>query len=215
MAPHLDKLVFEILQVELRRQGWGIGLHQDPAGESSVKAVRAGKEIYVTLFSTGTIRVNPSGNSECEKVRDGIKKHLERLQHAVHEILGREAYEFLDEPDRECVLDARFLCEGGPNLIDYAALVMPLAKAFEGFAKKVLIRLNVGDPAARDDPAFFRLAFGSAAYQGLMANAADKKALERLRNELPFSRHGLMHSPPHSAFVLRDRAAALAKEGKF
>jgi hypothetical protein len=213
MAPHLEKLGFGILQAELRREGWGISLHQDPAGESSVKAVRAGKEMYVTLFGTGTIRVNPAGNSACEGLRDGIKQHLERLQHAVHQTLGREAYEFLDEPDRECVLDTRFLCEGGPNLIDYAALVMPLAKAFEGFAKKLLIRLNVSNPAALDDPAFFRLAFGSAAYQALMANAADKKVLERLRNELPFSRHGLMHSPPHNAFVLRDRAAALAKEG--
>src|SRR5712664_138035 len=174
MAPHLDKLVFETLQAELRRRGWGISLHQDPNGEASVKGIRAGKEMYVTLFGTGTIRVTPPGNSECEALRDRFKQHLERLRQNVHQALGRDAYEFLDEPDREWVLDSRYLCEGSPDLIDYAALVMPLAKAFEGFAKKLLVRLKVGELATLNDPGFFRVAFGSAAYQTLIANAADK-----------------------------------------
>src|SRR6266849_738043 len=213
MAPHLDKLVFEVLQAELRRDGWGLSPHQDPGAEASVNAIRAGKEMYITLFSTGTIRVSPPGYTNYEQLRDGLKQRLEHLQHDVHQTRGKDAYEFLDDSDRECVLDSRFLCEGSPALIDYAALVMPLAKGFEGFAKKLLVRLNIGNPAAVKEPDFFRVAFGGAAYQSAIANPADKKFLERLRNELPFSRHGLMHSPPQIAFVLRDRAAALAKEG--
>jgi hypothetical protein len=213
MAPHIDKLTFEVLQAELRKRGWVISPHADPAAETSVKASLQGKEVYVSLFSTGKIRVIPPGIKECEKVRDGLRKNLEHLEKTAHETLGREAYEFLDEPDRESVLVSRSLCGGGQNLVEYSALVMPLAKAYEGFAKKLLVRLGAGNPARIDDPNFFREAFGSAAYQGLIANGADKKVLERVRGELPFSRHGLMHSPPQPAFIIRDFAAALAKEG--
>ncbi len=213
MAPHLDKLTFEVLQAELRDRGWGIAPHTDAVAEASIRAARNGREIYITLFATGTIRVTPAGTAEYEELRDRVRQDLQRAQDGVQQTLGREPYEFLDEADRESVLVSHTLCSAGQNLCDYSAFVMPLAKAFEGFAKKVLVRLGHGNPAQIDDPNFFRNAFGSQTYQALGANSADKRVLERVRNELPFSRHALMHSPPGPGFVIRERAAAIAKEG--
>jgi DNA-directed RNA polymerase subunit H (RpoH/RPB5) len=214
MAPHSSKLVFRLLRNRLVSSGYTVEDHRDPQSEASIRATGKSANVHVTLFATGAIRVVPSGATECVEIKEQQEECVRRLKGLAEGEISVPAYEFLEEADRESILASFSLCENTLPLVEYSALVMPLARAFEGFVKKLLICLGAADPVEIDDPIFLRKAFGGASYKKLLANHEDKQFLERLQKNLPFCRHGLVHSPAHNEFVLHSLEQALSKKGE-
>lgn len=60
---------------------------------------------------------------------------------------GKEWYEYLDEPMRDLVDEAYYLLDQeqlrGSGLHDYSFVVFPMAKAYEGFLKKLLFKTGL------------------------------------------------------------------------
>lgn len=66
------------------------------------------------------------------------------------EKLGREAYEFLYPHDQETLLSGAMLLQTAQSidlkLPDYSVLVMPFARAYEGFLVKLFIHIGLAEP---------------------------------------------------------------------
>lgn len=110
--------------------------------------------------------------------------------------LDEQLFDFLDDHDKKYVVAAFCLKLRQIPLPEYSPIVMPLSKAFEGFTKKVLISLNLADKAETKKPDWnFGKVWGSQEYRDFIRkDVYHKNFLEKLKAEIPFSRHMFMHS---------------------
>ncbi|MBI4658606.1 MAG: type II toxin-antitoxin system RnlA family toxin [Verrucomicrobia bacterium] len=109
------------------------------------------------------------------------------------------AFPFIDASDRRYVISTFCLLKAGVELQEYSAFVMPLAKAFESFLKKLFLKVRLMSSKEAGDPAF---KIGTVFDQKRPKTAAflskDRRRvgfLENLDSTLTFCRHFLMHGP--------------------
>ena len=114
-----------------------------------------------------------------------------------------DAYAFLPEHDRVSVVSAYCLLERCPELPEYSAVVMPIARAYEGFLRELCLKEGLATAEELANPSF---ALGTVFDAGRPATKAFKKRgrrhkgmLDTLKGDLQFSRHFLMHSDPAAA----------------
>lgn len=67
---------------------------------------------------------------------------IDLAEESVKEKLG-EVYDYLEPHDQKLFIASGCLCLAGIPLPEYSALVMPASKAFEGFAKKLLVDVGL------------------------------------------------------------------------
>jgi len=112
------------------------------------------------------------------------------------------AYSYVDSYDQQLLVASECLRLSGIPLPEYSAVVMPAAKGFEGFARKILTAIGLFAPN------YF--ATKGATFRALYeVGCADRRAvckrekyvdsmLKRFGVALEFNRHFMMHSDPSS-----------------
>ena len=113
------------------------------------------------------------------------------------------AYEFLPGHDRFYAVSSYCLLEECPPLPEYSAVVMPMAKAYEGYLKELCVEVGLATAEELENPSF---SLGSVFDQNraqtkeFRSRAKRQRGLlDTLKGDLTFSRHFLMHSDPGTA----------------
>lgn len=134
---------------------------------------------------------------------------LERADLRTRELLGRELYDFLPAHDRRAIISAVLVLDTEIAIPDVAPIVMPIARAFEGFVGKVLVKIGVVTDVALQNPDFsFTACFDGRDAKVFKTKVNTHEAmLDGLKQRLKEHRHTRAHSQA-SKWVLSDRAAA-------
>jgi hypothetical protein len=106
------------------------------------------------------------------------------------------AYDFLNEWDQKYVVSSLCLLHSKIVVPEYSCMVMPASKAYEGYLKKLFLELGLVTQTQLCLPSFtFGEIWRKGPYKQLASRSRAHKAhLEKLENELDFSRHFMMHS---------------------
>jgi hypothetical protein len=106
------------------------------------------------------------------------------------------AYDFLNEWDQKYVVSSLCLLHSKIAVPEYSCMVMPASKAYEGYLKKLFLELGLVTQTQLCSPNFtFGEIWRKGYYKQLASRSrAHKPYLEKLENELDFSRHFMMHS---------------------
>lgn len=216
-----SRLVFECLLAQARAMGCKVECREIEYGQEARLSTAEG-EATVRYYSKRDhldIRPGPAGRDlkpRLERQAGEAREVLRRCLPQALSLLGPDLLSFLEPQDSAFALSSLLLLEDGPLLPDYSAVVMPMGKCLEGFATKLLIRLGLADPTAVQAPEWnFGRVWGNAKYEAFVqADREDKKHLERVRAQIPFTRHGSMHSRPglDSRIATRDAARARVEE---
>ena len=113
------------------------------------------------------------------------------------------AWGFLAKQDQKYLTAALCLLNSGIALPEYSCVVMPASKAFEGYIKKLLLRLRLITKRNLSDNSFtIGTALDSTSWiptRNFVKRQKDNKAIiSMLKVELAISRHFLMHSDDSS-----------------
>jgi len=125
---------------------------------------------------------------------------LSTAEKTLKSIIGEGLYEFLNEHDKKYALSTFCLKLLSSNLNiefpEYTCIVMPLSKAYEGYVKKVLVYLGIvkEEELKRKDWNFGKVWRNQEYKKFVGSNKYHQSHLEKLENELDFSRHFIMHS---------------------
>lgn len=142
----------------------------NPTTDYNVKIIRKDCSVTVTQYKNGTLFLQGKSSSlfnDCcdfiEKAANSTKNEIiERfipdkdISHKISEInlpyseniikckVG-DVYEYLDTHDRDLFIVSECLCSLELEMPEYSYIVMPAAKAFEGFTKKISVSLGLVD----------------------------------------------------------------------
>lgn len=125
---------------------------------------------------------------------------LELLETAENNIKGvlQDAYLFLEPYDQKWFVAAKCLCMAGISLPEYSPIVMPASKAFEGFAKKLLLAVGFYPPThfSKKEEGFTNLM--DKTYSGRKTLISKEKYagsyINKLAVALDMTRNFMMHS---------------------
>jgi hypothetical protein len=133
----------------------------------------------------------------------------EQAEMRTKELLGRELFDFLPAHDRRAIVSAVLVLDTELPVQDMAPIVMPIARAFEGFVGKMLVKIGVVTDVAIQDPTFsFSACFDGRDAKAFKAKVNTHEAmLDALKQRLKEHRHTRAHSQA-SKWVQGDRAAA-------
>lgn len=142
-------------------------------------------------------------------------KILETADKSIRDLLGT-SFEFLEEHDRKYLVASECLVLAKLNLPEYSPIVMPAAKAFEGFAKKLVVKIGLfpNNHFSKKDANFAIL------YDKKHSNrdnliAKEKHAgsyLDKLANSLDMSRNFMMHSDESEVTKVNSHDEAIEKQ---
>lgn len=140
--------------------------------------------------------------------------------------LGEDLYEFLNEHDKKYALST-FCLESLSSklrveLPEYTCIVMPFSKAFEGYLKKILVYIGIvkEEDFKKKDWSFGKVWRNQEYKKFVGSNKYHQSYLEKLENELDFSRHFIMHSDAekiahiHSLDKAKEKIERIAKAMK-
>ncbi|MCD6094325.1 type II toxin-antitoxin system RnlA family toxin [bacterium] len=125
---------------------------------------------------------------------------LSEAENTLKSKLGIDLYEFLNEHDKKYALSTFCLellsSKLNIELPEYTCIVMPLSKAFEGYLKKILVYIGiVREEDFKKKGWSFGKVWRNQEYKKFVgSNKYHQSHLEKLENELDFSRHFIMHS---------------------
>jgi hypothetical protein len=110
--------------------------------------------------------------------------------------LSNECIEFIEEWDKKYLISALCLLNIQLILPEYSILVMPVAKAYEGFLKKLLISIHLCNKSETEKLGWnFGQVWRNEKYNSyIKANKLRKTMLVKLENTLAEYRHFSMHS---------------------
>jgi hypothetical protein len=108
------------------------------------------------------------------------------------------AFDFLDIHDRKLIVASRCLCLSGIKLPEYTPFVMPASKAFEGYTKKIIIKLGLisEEELKRKKGINFNVLVDNSEKKAEICRK-DKNVndiLQRLSDCIKANRHYMMHS---------------------
>lgn len=139
------------------------------------------------------------GIDEHKEIID-IQKSLDYINKAENDI-GEKlegAFDFLDMHDRKLIVASRCLCLSGIILPEYTPLVMPASKAFEGYTKRIIIKLGLisEDDLKRKKGINFKVLVDNSEERTKICEKHKEvnETLRRLSECITVNRHYMMHS---------------------
>lgn len=142
-------------------------------------------------------------------------KILETAEKGIRDLLGT-SFEFLEEHDRKYLVASECLVLAKLNLPEYSPIVMPAAKAFEGFAKKIVVKIGLfPNNHFSKKNANFAILYDKKHINRDNLIAKEKHAgsyLDKLANSLDMSRNFMMHSDESEVTKVNSHDEAIEKQ---
>lgn len=144
-------------------------------------------------------------------------KILEKAEENIKRILG-SAFGFLEEYDRKYLIASECLVLANLNLPEFSPIVMPAAKAFEGFTKKLLVKIGLLPTGHFNvKGASFSILSDRNHPNRKSIIAKEKYAgsfLDSLANTLDMARNFMMHSDDSQVTKVNSHEEAIAKQSE-
>ncbi|MEW6006490.1 MAG: type II toxin-antitoxin system RnlA family toxin [Stygiobacter sp.] len=144
-------------------------------------------------------------------------KILEKAEENIKKILGK-AFDFLEEHDKKYLIASECLVLAKLNLPEFSPVVMPAAKAFEGFTKKVGIKIGLfPNDHFKAKGAGLSILSDKTHPNRKAIHSKEKYAssfLDKLSNTLDMARNFMMHSDDSQVTKVNSHDEAIKKQRK-